>query len=170
MEAGRVAVRQMRRADAARVLEIYQAGLDTGQASFEVAAPSWAEFDAAKLEEPRLVAVDAAGGAVLGWAAGSRVSARPVYAGVVEHSLYVAPDAAGRGVGTVLLDAFVGAAERAGIWTLQAGVFPENAASLRLHRGAGFRTVGMRERIGRHHGRWRDVVLLERRSGAAGTG
>ena len=93
------------------------------------------------------------------------VSARPVYAGVVEHSVYVAPDAGGRGVGRQLLVALIDSTEAAGIWTIQSAVFPENAASLALHASAGFRVVGVRERLGRHHGRWRDVVLIERRSG-----
>ncbi|MEV5830503.1 N-acetyltransferase family protein [Spirillospora sp. NPDC052242] len=158
----------MRKADAGRVLEIYQEGLDTGHASFEVAAPSWSDFDAGKLHEHRFVAAEEADGEVLGWVACSRVSGRSVYAGVVEHSLYVTATAAGRGIGTALLDAFIASTERADIWTIQAGIFPENAASLRLHRNAGFRTVGVRERVGRHHGRWRDVVLLERRSNVTG--
>jgi phosphinothricin acetyltransferase len=149
--------------DAAAVLRIYQAGLDGGDASFELTAPDWAAFDAGRLPAPRLVATDEAG-QVLGWAAVSAVSARPVYAGVVEHSVYVDPAAHGRRLGRLLLDALVKAAEEAGIWTIQSGVFPENAASLALHERAGFRVVGVRERIGRHHGRWRDVVLLERRS------
>jgi phosphinothricin acetyltransferase len=101
---------------------------------------------------------------LLGWVAVTPVSGRSVYAGVVEHSVYVAPRAAGRGVGRLLLAALIGSTEAAGIWTIQSGVFPENTASLALHARAGFRVVGTRERIGRHHGRWRDVVLLERRS------
>jgi phosphinothricin acetyltransferase len=100
----------------------------------------------------------------VGWVAVSAVSSRPVYAGVVEHSVYVDPNAHGRGIGRLLLDTLTASTEKAGIWTIQSGVFPENAASLALHRAAGFRTVGIRERIGRHHGVWRDVVLLERRS------
>lgn len=101
---------------------------------------------------------------MLGWVAVSPTSARPVYAGVVEHSVYVDPAARGRGVAALLLDALIAATEAAGIWTIQSGIFPENTASLALHRRAGFRVVGTRERVGRHHGRWRDVVLLERRS------
>ncbi|GAA2339491.1 N-acetyltransferase family protein [Dactylosporangium salmoneum] len=152
--------------DAARVLAIYQAGMDGGNASFEHAAPDWAAFDAAKLPEHRLVAVDEAG-TVLGWVAVSRVSARAVYAGVVEHSVYVDPAAQGSGVGRALLDALIASTEAAGIWTIQSGVFPENTASLALHHAAGFRTVGVRERVGRHASRgnrWRDVVFIERRS------
>lgn len=150
------------------VLEIYQAGLDTGQASFETVAPGWAGFDAGKLADHRFVACDPGTGQVLGWVAASASSSRCVYAGVVEHSVYVRPAARGRGVGRVLLRALIGSTEAAGIWTIEAGIFPENAASLRLHESEGFRVVGTRERIGMHHGRWRDVVLVERRSPAVG--
>jgi phosphinothricin acetyltransferase len=108
-------------------------------------------------------------GEVLGWAAVSPVSSRSVYAGVVEHSVYVAPEARGRGVGAALLQALIDSTEAAGIWTIQSGIFPENTASLRLHERKGFRVVGIRERIGCHHGRWRDVVLVERRSTSAGS-
>ena len=152
----------MRAADASAVLAIYQAGLDTNLASFEITAPDWAGFDAARRPEHRFVAVD--GDEVLGWVAVSSVSARAVYGGVVEDGVYVGPRARGRGVGRRLLDALIDSTEAAGVWTIQAGIFPENEASLALHRAAGFRTVGIRERIGRHHGAWRDVVLLERRS------
>jgi phosphinothricin acetyltransferase len=152
----------MRAADASAVLAIYQAGLDTNLASFEITAPDWDGFDAARRPEHRFVAVD--GDDVLGWVAVSSVSARAVYGGVVEDGVYVGPDARGRGVGRRLLDALIASTEAAGVWTIQAGIFPENEASLALHRTAGFRTVGIRERIGRHHGAWRDVVLLERRS------
>ncbi|QFG23042.1 GNAT family N-acetyltransferase [Actinomadura sp. WMMB 499] len=160
--AGGVRIARMDAEHADQVLAIYQAGIDEGEATFETAAPTWDEFDAAKLAGHRLVALD--GGTVLGWAAVGAVSGRCVYGGVVEHSLYVHPDARGRGVGLALLRALLVSTEAAGIWTVQAGIFPENAASLALHRKAGFRTIGVRERIGRHHGRWRDVVLLERRS------
>jgi L-amino acid N-acyltransferase YncA/SAM-dependent methyltransferase len=164
-----VLIRPMRAADAGQVLAIYQAGLDTGQASFEVAAPDWDTFDAARLPLHRHVAVDAATGRVLGWVAASAVSSRRVYAGVIEHSVYVDPACRGGGIGAALLAALIGSAEAAGIWTIQSGVFPENTASMRLHQAAGFRVVGTRERIGRHHGRWRDTALVERRSGVAGT-
>ena len=158
-----VTVRPMRAADAKQVLAIYQAGMDSGNASFEHAAPDWAAFDAAKLPEHRFAALDA-DGAVLGWVAASRVSDRCAYAGVVEHSVYVHPAARGRGVASALLKALVDSTERAGIWTIQSGIFPENTASLAVHQRAGFRVIGTRERIGRHHGVWRDVVLVERRS------
>ncbi|TNM69242.1 N-acetyltransferase family protein [Streptomyces sp. NP160] len=156
------------------VREVYAAGIATGHATFEATPPSWHDFDAAKAPEHRLVAVDAAGG-VLGWAAVVTVSDRCVYAGVVEHSVYVAPDARGRGVGRLLLDALIASTEAAGVWTVQSGVFPENTASLALHAAAGFRTVGVRERLGLmshgpEAGRWRDVVLLERRSDLVATG
>jgi phosphinothricin acetyltransferase len=161
-------IRPMEAGDAGPVLAIYQAGLDTGQASFEVTAPAWEEFDAAKLPAHRHVAVDAGTGEVLGWAAAIAVSDRCVYAGVIEHSVYVHPARTRRGIGAALLAALIESTEAAGIWTIQSGVFPENTASLRLHQQAGFRVVGTRERIGRHHGEWRDVVLIERRSAAAG--
>lgn len=162
-------IEPMAAADAGAVLAIYQAGLDTGLASFETQAPDWATFDAARLADHRYVARDQSTGEVLGWVAVSAVSSRCVYAGVVEHSVYVAPDARGRGVGAALLRALIRSTERAGIWTIESGIFPENAASLRLHQSVGFRVVGTRERLGQHHGRWRDVILLERRSPAAGS-
>jgi len=167
---GGVLIRPMRAADAGQVLAVYQAGLDTGQASFEVTAPSWEAFDAAKLPLHRHVAVSAETGRVLGWVAASPVSSRCVYAGVIEHSVYVDPEHRGRGMGGALLAALVASSEDAGIWTVQSGVFPENTASLRLHERAGFRVVGVRERVGCHHGRWRDTVLIERRSSVAGAG
>ncbi len=160
-------VRPMEPGDAGPVLAVYQAGLDAGDASFETGAPSWADFDAARLPGHRHVAVGGTGD-LLGWVAASPVSSRSVYAGVVEHSVYVAPGARGRGVGGVLLQALIDSTEAAGIWTIQSGIFPENTASLRLHERKGFRAVGIRERIGCHHGRWRDVVLVERRSARAG--
>jgi L-amino acid N-acyltransferase YncA len=162
-------IRAMSPADAEQVLAVYQAGLDAGDASFETAAPPWADFDAARLPGHRHVATADDTGEVLGWAAASPVSARGAYAGVVEHSVYVTQQARGRGVGAALLQALIDSTEAAGIWTIQSGIFPENTASLRLHERMGFRVVGVRERIGCHHGRWRDVVLVERRSGIAGT-
>lgn len=158
-------IRPMRPADADTVLAIYQAGLDGGHASFETTAPTWAAFDAGKLPDHRLVAVDD-DGTVIGWVAVSPVSSRAVYAGVVEHSVYIHPAAQGAGVGTTLLDALIASTEAAGVWTIQSGIFPENVASLALHRRAGFRIVGVRERIGRHRNTWRDVIAIERRSPA----
>jgi L-amino acid N-acyltransferase YncA/ubiquinone/menaquinone biosynthesis C-methylase UbiE len=162
-----VLIRPMKAGDASAVLAIYQAGLDTGQASFEITAPAWEVFDAAKLPLHRHVAADSETGQVLGWAAASSVSSRCVYAGVIEHSVYVDPARHGSGIGGALLAALIDSAEAAGVWTIQSGVFPENTASLRLHERAGFRVVGTRERIGCHYGRWRDVVFIERRSTAA---
>ncbi|MFE5792634.1 GNAT family N-acetyltransferase [Streptomyces sp. NPDC056503] len=155
---------------AEQVLAVYQAGIDEGDATFETAAPAWEAFAAARLPEHRFVALDGPGhafdgpGHVLGWVAATRVSDRRAYAGVVEHSVYVHPAARGRGVATALLRALADSTERAGIWTIQSGIFPENAASLAVHARAGFRVIGTRQRIGRHHGVWRDVVLVERRS------
>jgi L-amino acid N-acyltransferase YncA/2-polyprenyl-3-methyl-5-hydroxy-6-metoxy-1,4-benzoquinol methylase len=161
-------IRPMREEDAGEVLAVYQAGLDTGQASFETAAPPWAAFDAAKLPLHRHVAVDAVTGQVLGWVAVTQVSSRPVYVGVVEHSVYVDPGHRGRGIGEALLRALIASTEDAGIWTIQSGIFSENTTSLRLHERAGFRAVGIRERVGCRHGRWHDNVLVERRSSVGG--
>jgi L-amino acid N-acyltransferase YncA len=147
---------------AAAVLEIYQIGLDSGQASFETDAPAWDAWDAGHLPQHRFVALD--GDAVVGWVAVSAVSDRCVYTGVVENSVYVHPAARGRHVGRALLDELIASTEKAGIWTIQSGIFPDNLASLRLHEAAGFRIVGRRERIGQQHGRWRDVLSVERRS------
>jgi L-amino acid N-acyltransferase YncA len=143
------------------VKAIYDEGIATGDATFETGAPEWETWDQSHLPL-RLVAREH--GEVLGWAALAPVSERCVYEGVAEVSVYVAARARGRGVGASLLGELVRRSEAAGLWTLQAGVFPENAASLRLHEGAGFRVVGTRERIGRQGDRWRDVVLLERRA------
>ena len=158
----------MTAAHAAQVLAIYQAGIDEGDATFETRAPDWAEFDATRLPAHRFVALGridgAASGPVLGWVAVTAVSRRPAYAGVVEHSVYVHQDARGQGVGRLLLTALIASTEAAGIWTIQSGIFPENGASVALHLAAGFTIVGRRERLARQHGRWRDVLLLERRS------
>jgi L-amino acid N-acyltransferase YncA len=164
-----VAIRPMEPTDASQVLAIYQAGLDTGLASFETTAPGWDAFDAAKLPGHRFIAA-VSDGDVLGWVAVSPVSARRVYAGVVEHSVYVRPGHHRRGIGAALLRALIGSTEEAGIWTIQSSIFPEHTGSLRLHQQAGFRVVGTRERVACHHGRWRDTVLVERRSLVAGTG
>ncbi|AZS84551.1 N-acetyltransferase family protein [Streptomyces griseoviridis] len=147
---------------AGQVLAIYQLGIDEGDATFETTAPTWEAFDSSKLPDHRLVALD--DGRVLGWAAVVPVSDRCAYAGVVEHSVYVHPEARGRGTGLALLTALVASTEAAGTWTIQSGVFPENTISLALHQRAGFRVIGTRERIGQHNGQWRDVVLIERRS------
>lgn len=148
-------------AHAEAVLAIYQAGIDEGNATFETLAPDWETFSATRLPAHRYVAI---GESVLGWVAAGPVSNRCVYAGVVEHSVYVHRDARGLGIGRRLLNTLIASTEAAGIWTIQSGVFPENTASLELHKSVGFRVVGIRERLGQHHGRWRDVVLIERRS------
>jgi L-amino acid N-acyltransferase YncA len=155
-------IEPMTEAHAAAVLAIYQTGIDEGDATFETQAPAWPEFTAARLPGHRYVA--RTGTDVLGWVAVSPVSGRCVYAGVVEHSVYVHPAARGQGVGRQLLDTLITSTEAAGIWTIQSGIFPENTASVTLHHAVGFRDVGIRERIGQHYGRWRDVLLLERRS------
>jgi L-amino acid N-acyltransferase YncA len=157
-----VEIQPLRPGDWPAVRAIFQAGIASGDATFETAAPTWEAWDAAHLPEHRLVARD--DGQVLAWAALAPVSDRCAYAGVAEDSIYVAPGAQGRGVGRQLLAALVASAEQGGIWTVQTGIFPENRASVRLHQACGFRLVGVRERLGRLDGRWRDVLLLERRS------
>ena len=140
---------------------IFEEGVATRRATFETEAPSWEDWDGAHLSL-RLVAEDQ--GEILGWAALVPYSARECYRGVAESSVYVAERARGCGVGRALMERLVSESEAAGFWTLQAGVFPENEESLALHRRCGFRVVGVRERIGRLDGEWKDVVLLERRS------
>ncbi len=148
------------------VRAIYLEGIATGCATFETSAPDWKQWDAAHLPTSRLVARDL--GSTLGWSALSRVSSRQVYSGVAEVSVYVAACARGKGVGTRLLSALVEASEQNSIWTLQAGIFPENHASIRMHQKCGLRTVGTRQRLGCLRGVWRDVVLMERRSSSVG--
>ena len=156
----------MRPEDWDAVRSIYIEGIATGNSTFEQTAPDWQTWDQGHLESCRLLA--RAGSEVLGWTALSPVSRRQVYAGVAEFSIYVAERARGWGIGAALLKALIEVSEREGIWTLQSGIFPENTASLELCRRFGFREVGTRERIGCMDGRWRDVVLLERRSAVAG--
>ncbi len=157
-----IAVEKMQDKDWEVVRAIYREGIATGNATFETDVPEWAAWDAGHLRDGRLVA--RAGEQVLGWAALSPVSGRCVYAGVAEVSVYVASAARGKGVGKALLRELVAESERAGMWTLQGGVFPENVASIALHEACGFRKVGVRERLGKLRGVWRDVVLMERRS------
>ncbi len=157
---------EMQPRDWPRVRAIYLAGLATGQATFETDAPAWAVWDAGHLAAPRLVA--RVGDEVAGWAALSPVSGRCVYAGVAEVSVYVDAAYRGAGLGRALLTALIEGAEQRGLWTLQAGIFPENVASVRVHLACGFREVGRRERIGRRAGVWRDTLLLERRSRTVG--
>jgi L-amino acid N-acyltransferase YncA len=151
----------MRDSDWPGVLAAYVDGIATGEATFETDAPTFAHWSASRPAEHRFVAVDDP--TVLGWVALSPVSDRCAYTGVAEVSVYVAEHARGRGVGLRLLETVIGHADAAGIWTIQAGIFPENIASVALHRRTGFRVVGTRERLGQLHGRWRDVLLLERR-------
>jgi L-amino acid N-acyltransferase YncA len=161
---GALRIRDLRPGDWPEVTGIYAAGLETRNATFETAVPSWEEWNARHLARPRVVAVEA--DAVVGWAALSPVSARACYAGVAEDSVYVEPGRQGRGVGRALLEELVARSEAEGIWTLQTSIFPENRASLALHLRCGFRVVGVRERIAQLDGVWRDTVLLERRAGA----
>lgn len=147
------------------VRAIYEEGIATGLGTFEIAAPSWEEWDAARLPHSRLVARESA---IVGWAALSAVSKRACYAGVAEVGVYVAASARGRGVGRALLEAMIESSETHGIWTLQGSTFPENAASLALQSKCGFRVVGRRERIGKLNGAWRDTILTERRSRKVG--
>jgi len=148
------------------VARIYAEGIQTGNATFETSVPSWEEWDASHLADHRLVALR--GSAVVGWAAVSSVSDRCVYGGVVENSVYVAGEARGEGVGRRLLEGLIASTEQAGVWTIQTGIFPENAASVALHERVGFEIVGRRKRLGKLNGVWRDVLLLERRSDVVG--
>ena len=162
-----VLIRAMTATDWTAVESIYREGIATGNATCEAEPPTWTAFDSGKLALGRLIAEDAAG-VVIGWVAASPVSSREVYRGVVEHSVYVANKARGRGAGAALLDAFLRTADNAGVWTVQSSIFPENPASLALHDRAGFRRVGHRERIalmtyGPWAGQWRDTILVERR-------
>ena len=160
-QANQARIDAMRPEDWPDVREIFRQGIETGLATFETSTPEWAEWDSDRCAVCRLVAREE--GRVVGWATLAGVSSRACYRGVAEVSVYVAEGARGRGVGARLLEALVDCSERAGFWTLQAAVFPENAASLSLLEKAGFRVVGVRERIGRLDGVWRDTVLLERR-------
>jgi L-amino acid N-acyltransferase YncA len=161
-----VHIRSMLLGDWPEVRRIYLEGIATGNATFETEAPPWKKWDSGHMRDCRLIADD--GGEVLGWAALSPVSSRCVYAGVAEVSVYVGENVRGKGVGRKLLAALIEASERCGIWTLQAGIFPENVASIGLHKSLGFRELGRRERLGKMAGRWRDVTLLERRSTVVG--
>jgi L-amino acid N-acyltransferase YncA len=152
---------ELRPADWPAVARIYEEGLDHG--TFEEAVPPWEAWDASHLAEPRLVARE--DGQVLGWAALAPVSGRDCYRGVTEDSVYVLRAARGRGIGRELLDELVRRADAIGVWTIQAAILAGNDASVALHERCGFRVVGVRERIARKRGEWRDVVLMERRSG-----
>lgn len=155
-----MSIDDLRPEDWPAVARIYEEGLDVG--TFEDRVPSWQEWDASHLPAPRLVVREA--GEVVAWAAVAPVSRRACYRGVVEHSIYVAASARRRGVGRTLLEELCRRADEVGIWTLQAHTFADNSASIELHTRCGFRVVGVRERLARKHGVWRDTVLLERRS------
>jgi len=160
-------IRAMTEADWPEVSSIYAQGMQTGNATFQQQVPDWAQWNHGHLPDLRYVA-DCGAGKLLGWVAVSPYSARPVYRGVVEISVYVAADARATGIGGALLAHLISESERLDYWTLYAGIFPENTASIRLHESCGFRLVGRRERLGRLNGIWRDVCLYERRSAVAG--
>jgi phosphinothricin acetyltransferase len=159
---------KMKSADWNAVRAIYEEGIATGHATFETEVPEWRAWDRSHLRDCRLVAK--AKEQVVGWTALSPVSERCVYAGVAEVSIYITSSARGQGIGKTLLKALIDKSEKVGIWTLQAGVFPENTASIALHKACGFREIGYRSRIGQTGDVWRDVVLLERRSEICGLG
>ena len=155
-------------ADWPAVRAIYEEGIATRHATFETVVPEWEQWNACRLPDCRLVA--RRGRQIIGWATLSPISSRSVYRGVAEDSIYVAAGARRQGAGRALLESLIDASEAAGIWTMQAGIFPENAASVNLHLACGFRLVGRRERLGMHRGIWRDALLLERRSSRVGVG
>lgn len=159
-------IRKFHQADYSTVKDIYQQGIDTGDATFQDTAKSWSEWNNAMLDHSRIVAIE--GDSILGWAALSPISSREVYSGVAEVSIYVAMSAQGKGVGQKLLARLIVESESNNIWMLQAAIFPENTGSLHLHMGNGFRQLGVREKLGKMNGVWRDVVLIERRSKAVG--
>ncbi len=158
-------IRQFVESDFLAVQNIYQQGIDTGNATFQTKAKSWQQWNSSMLNCCRLVAVE---DEVLGWAGLSAVSSREVYSGVAEVSVYVANQAQGKGLGHALLNALINESEKSGIWMLQASIFPENISSIALHTRNGFRQVGNREKLGQLHGVWRNVVLMERRSAVVG--
>jgi phosphinothricin acetyltransferase len=165
------AIEPMKPEDWEQVRAIYEEGIATENATFEPGVPDWEKFDSSHVAEPRLVVK--VEGQVAAWAALSRVSARKVYAGIAEVSIYVGEKFRGKGIGDALLGALVDASEKAGFWTLQGGIFPENTVSIELHKKHGFRVLGIREKVGKMafgelRGKWRDVVLMERRSKVAG--
>lgn len=148
------------------VKRIYEEGLNTGNATFQTSAPEWEEWDKAHVQTGRLVAIENEN--IIGWAALSPVSGRCVYGGVAEISVYVSENARGKGIGKELLKSLIEDSEANGFWTLQAGIFPENIASIKIHEATGFRVIGKREKIGQMNGHWRDTILLERRSQTIG--
>lgn len=161
-----IELRPLKKDDWPSVAEIYKQGIITGNATFEKDIPTWDAWDSAHFKMCRIVAT--VGEEIVGWAALTKVSGRCIYAGVAEVSVYVASLYKGQKVGTKLLESLISESEQKGFWTLQAGIFPENIASLKLHKNLGFRKVGFREKIGKMNGRWRDTILLERRSKIVG--
>ncbi len=148
------------------VIRIYNFGIASGNATFEKHVPDWNSWNKTHRKDCRLIALS--GDQTAGWAALSNMSERPVYSGVVEVSIYIDPDYQGQGIGNTLMQALITESETHGLWTLQAGIFPENESSIHLHLKNGFRVVGVREKIGKMEDRWRDVVLMERRSQVVG--
>lgn len=163
-----IKIRTLTSEDYLMISKIYELGIQSGNATFETKAPAWAEWDQSHLATCRFIAIDEMGNG-LGWAALTPVSGRCVYSGVAEVSVYVHPDFQGRGIGKMLLNELIVASEKQNIWTLQAGIFPENTASLKIHEQCGFRQIGYHEKIGKMKNVWRDTVLLERRSKVVGT-
>lgn len=155
-------IREMTSRDSAAVLEIYKMGIDTRNATFETEVPGWPDWDSKHLEHSRFVYIE--NDEVLGWAALSAVSARPAYEGVAEISIYIDTDFRGKGIGSKLMERAIHSSEENGIWTLNSSVFPENPATLKLHEKFGFRIIGFKEKVARLDGKWRNTVLLERRS------
>lgn len=163
-----IKIKSLTSEDYLMISKIYELGIQSGNATFETKAPAWAEWDQSHLATCRFIAIDEMGNG-LGWAALTPVSGRCVYSGVAEVSVYVHPDSQGRGIGKMLLNELIEASEKQNIWTLQAGIFPENTASLKIHEQCGFRQIGYHEKIGKMKNVWRDTVLLERRSKVVGT-
>lgn len=161
-----ILIREMTENDGRAVLEIYRLGVQSGQATFETSVPAWNEWDKKYLEHSRFIAVT--NNRIAGWVALSPVSAREVYKGVAEVSIYVDPAFHGKGVGSALMAKVIESSETNGIWTLFSVVFPDNIATMKLHKKFGYRIIGTREKIARHNGTWRDTVLLERRSRLVG--
>lgn len=163
-----IKIRSLTSEDYLIISKIYELGIQSGNATFETKAPAWAEWDQSHLATCRFIAIDELGNG-LGWAALTPVSGRCVYSGVAEVSVYVHPDSQGKGIGKMLLNELIEASEKQNIWTLQAGIFPENTASLKIHEQCGFRQIGYHEKIGKMKNVWRDTCLLERRSKVVGT-
>jgi phosphinothricin acetyltransferase len=161
-----IILQKMQPGDWLEVKEIYEEGIATGNATFQLSAPEWEEWNTGHLQHSRIVA--RYDGKIIGWAALTPVSGRCVYAGVAEVSVYVSDKARGKGIGKQLLQKLIEESEANNTWTLQAGIFPENVASIKIHESCGFRLVGTRERIGQMNGKWRDTVLMERRSNTIG--